>query len=109
MWWIPGTFHPVEEENIEDHVMHSEYYSITPEAAAAVNRAKEEGTSYCRRRHDIGTDLGKSAAEKGRLKAGVETSYFHLSRIYFPDCRCSRDELSFARIDVTYAYQCPVR
>lgn len=25
-----GTFRPVEEENIEDHQMHSEFYSITP-------------------------------------------------------------------------------
>ena len=24
----------IEEENIEDHQMHSEFYSITPEAAA---------------------------------------------------------------------------
>ena len=38
-----GTFRPVEEENIEDHAMHSEFYSITEEAAATVNKAKAEG------------------------------------------------------------------
>ena len=38
-----GTFRPVEEENIEDHQMHSEFYSITPEAADAINRAKAVG------------------------------------------------------------------
>lgn len=50
--------------------MHSEYYSITPEAAAAVNRAKEEG----RRIVAVGTTSVRtleSAAEKGRLKAGA--------------------------------------
>lgn len=38
-----GTFRPVEEENIEDHEMHSEFYSITEEAAQTINRAKAEG------------------------------------------------------------------
>ncbi len=38
-----GTFRPVEEENIEYHAMHSEFYSITPEAAARINAAKAEG------------------------------------------------------------------
>ena len=38
-----GTFRPVTEENIEDHPMHREFYSVTPEAAAAINRAKAEG------------------------------------------------------------------
>ena len=65
-----GTFRPVHVDVIEDHVMHSEYYSITPEAAAAVNRAKEEG----RRIVAVGTTSVRtleSAAEKGRLKAGA--------------------------------------
>ncbi len=38
-----GTFLPVRTEKIEDHIMHEEYYQISPEAAAAVNRAKREG------------------------------------------------------------------
>ena len=38
-----GTFRPVEEENIEDHQMHSEFYSITPQAAEKINKAKAEG------------------------------------------------------------------
>ena len=38
-----GTFRPVNEENIEDHPMHKEFYSVTPEAAAAINKAKAEG------------------------------------------------------------------
>lgn len=38
-----GTFRPVKTEQVEDHPMHAEYYSISPEAAEAVNRAKAEG------------------------------------------------------------------
>lgn len=38
-----GTFRPVREENILDHKMHSEYFEIPLEAAAAVNRAVREG------------------------------------------------------------------
>ncbi|MBA2668969.1 MAG: tRNA preQ1(34) S-adenosylmethionine ribosyltransferase-isomerase QueA [Gemmatimonadetes bacterium] len=39
----PGTFKPVETESVEDHPMHSERFSITPEAAEAVNAARREG------------------------------------------------------------------
>jgi S-adenosylmethionine:tRNA ribosyltransferase-isomerase len=64
-----GTFRPVEEENIEDHQMHSEFYSITPEAADAINRAKAEG----RRIIAVGTTSIRtleSAGMTGKLKAG---------------------------------------
>ncbi len=37
-----GTFKPVTAETLEDHVMHSEAYSISAEAAAALNRANEQ-------------------------------------------------------------------
>jgi len=38
-----GTFRPVQAEELEDHVMHEEFYHISEEAARLVNRAKEEG------------------------------------------------------------------
>lgn len=37
-----GTFQPVHVEKIEEHKMHSELFSISPEAAAQINRALEE-------------------------------------------------------------------
>lgn len=37
-----GTFRPVEEENILDHHMHSEYYVMEEETAKRLNLAKEE-------------------------------------------------------------------
>jgi len=38
-----GTFRPVKTENIEDHEMHPEYYTISKTTADAVNRTKEQG------------------------------------------------------------------
>ena len=38
-----GTFRPVNETNIENHHMHSEYIEVTEETANILNRAKEEG------------------------------------------------------------------
>lgn len=38
-----GTFKPVKEENIEDHNMHYEYYSMTKEVADKLNEAKKQG------------------------------------------------------------------
>lgn len=65
-----GTFRPVTEENIEAHKMHSELFSIMPAAAAAVNRAKDEG----RRVIAVGTTSVRtleSAGAGGRVKAGA--------------------------------------
>ena len=38
-----GTFRPVEEENILDHKMHTEYYQMSEETANILNSAKNEG------------------------------------------------------------------
>lgn len=38
-----GTFKPVKEQKVEDHVMHSEHYYITKEVADELNKAKKEG------------------------------------------------------------------
>jgi S-adenosylmethionine:tRNA ribosyltransferase-isomerase len=39
----PGTFKPVEVEDPAMHVMHGEWYQVSPEAAAAVRAAKAAG------------------------------------------------------------------
>ena len=78
-----GTFRPVTEENIEDHPMHREFYSVTPEAAAAINRAKAEG----RRIVAVGTTAVRtleSAGATGEVKAGSRQQLdadLHLSRL----------------------------
>ena len=39
----PGTFRPVKAENIEDHHMDFEAFSVPPETAAAINECKARG------------------------------------------------------------------
>lgn len=38
-----GTFRPCKTENIEDHNMHSEWYSVSQEAAQIINQTKANG------------------------------------------------------------------
>ena len=64
-----GTFRPVSEEKIEDHKMHREFYTVSQEAAEAVNRAKAEG----RRIIAVGTTSVRTleaACKDGKLQAG---------------------------------------
>ena len=65
-----GTFKPVDEENIEDHEMHTEYYEIAEDTVARINQAKKEG----RRIISVGTTSTRaleSAAKDGELVAGT--------------------------------------
>lgn len=64
-----GTFRPVSEANIEDHKMHKEFYTVSQEAADAINKAKADG----RRIIAVGTTAVRtleSAGADGTLKAG---------------------------------------
>ncbi|MDO5708317.1 MAG: tRNA preQ1(34) S-adenosylmethionine ribosyltransferase-isomerase QueA [Andreesenia angusta] len=38
-----GTFRPVKEENINNHIMHTEHYEISEKAAEIINKTKEKG------------------------------------------------------------------
>ena len=64
-----GTFQPVRVESIKDHVMHSEWYRITDEAAARINAARAAGRPVIA----VGTTSLRaleSAAVDGRVQAG---------------------------------------
>ncbi len=63
-----GTFRPVKVQNVEDHVMHSEEYEISQEAADIINLAKKEG----RRIIAIGTTSVRTL-EANYTKYGVIT------------------------------------
>lgn len=77
-----GTFLPVRSENIEDHSMHEEEYTVSPEVAAAVNRAKAEGrtllavgTTSVRTLESAWVDLGLSgAAGAAAARARIEVA-----------------------------------
>lgn len=64
-----GTFRPVSVEKIEEHQMHREFYSVSTEAANAINKAKAEG----RRIIAVGTTAVRtleSAGASGVMQAG---------------------------------------
>ena len=64
-----GTFRPVQVDEIEDHVMHSEFYSIPTETADLIRMAKQEG----RRVIAVGTTsirtLESAAVDHGMIEA----------------------------------------
>jgi S-adenosylmethionine:tRNA ribosyltransferase-isomerase len=77
-----GTFLPVRAEHIEDHLMHEESYSISAEAAEAVNKAKREGRKVIA----VGTTSVRtleSAWKDGHLPSGEGTTSIFL----YPGCR----------------------
>ena len=63
-----GTFRPVKEDRVEDHVMHTEFFTVTPEAADTINRRRAGGgrticvgTTSCR-------TLESASDENGRIR-----------------------------------------
>lgn len=64
------TFRPVREEVVENHKMHSEFYSISEEAAAVINEAKGRGDRIIA----VGTTsvrVLEAAGQTGRLMPGT--------------------------------------
>ncbi len=64
-----GTFQPVRSENLAEHQMHSEWYTIPQETVDAVRAAKESGRAVVA----VGTTSLRaleSASQSGELQAG---------------------------------------
>jgi S-adenosylmethionine:tRNA ribosyltransferase-isomerase len=81
-----GTFRPVQAENVADHRMHAERFSISGESASAINQAKRivaVGTTTLRVLESARRDAGKIMAQNG------ETDLF----IYPPHDFCGIDSL----------------
>ena len=77
-----GTFRPVKVEDTKDHVMHSELYEITEEAAETLNKAKKEGrriiaigTTSTRTLEANMTEFGKFASAKKETSIFIEPGY----------------------------------
>ena len=69
----------IEEENIEDHKMHEEYYEISAEAAERINKAKAAGGRVIAVGTTSTRTLETVADENGILKAesGWTNSYIY--------------------------------
>ena len=77
-----GTFRPVKADNIEDHVMHSEQYHITEEAAARINAARARGgrvigvgTTSCRTLETMTDAQGVTNAGTGSTSIFIYPGY----------------------------------
>ena len=109
-----GTFRPVKVDDVENHVMHSEYYEIGEEAADRINRAKREGrrviavgTTSVRTLETVANGDGTVRAEKGDTSIFLYPPYrmkcvdalitnFHLPEstlLMLVSCLCSREEI----------------
>ncbi|MDT6980959.1 tRNA preQ1(34) S-adenosylmethionine ribosyltransferase-isomerase QueA [Levilactobacillus zymae] len=78
-----GTFRPVEERNIEDHKMHSEFYRLDAQAAQTLNdvrahggRIVATGTTSIRTLETIGTKFhGQLQADSGWTDIFIKPGY----------------------------------
>lgn len=78
-----GTFRPVEEADIEDHKMHSEFYQLTQAAADTLNevhanggRVIATGTTSIRTLETIGSKFaGKLQADSGWTEIFIKPGY----------------------------------
>ncbi|MCK9398059.1 MAG: tRNA preQ1(34) S-adenosylmethionine ribosyltransferase-isomerase QueA [Methylobacter sp.] len=64
-----GTFQPVRAEDLSEHLMHKEYFAVSPETVAAVRQARARGGRVIA----IGTTAVRaleSASRSGQLEAG---------------------------------------
>ena len=74
----PGTFLPVRSENIADHRMHAERFSISPEAANAINSAQRVigvGTTTVRTLESATRGGGEIAAQEGATNLFIYPPY----------------------------------
>jgi S-adenosylmethionine:tRNA ribosyltransferase-isomerase len=66
----PGTFLPVRVEDVRDHKMHAEYYSIPHATAQTINQARARGGRVFAVGTTVTRALETAASEEGLLKAG---------------------------------------
>ncbi|MEG1103414.1 MAG: tRNA preQ1(34) S-adenosylmethionine ribosyltransferase-isomerase QueA [Oscillospiraceae bacterium] len=77
-----GTFRPVKEDDVLDHKMHSEWYSIDEETAELIRRTKENGgrviavgTTSCRTLEAVGAKYGEIRACSGDTDIFIYPGY----------------------------------
>ena len=77
-----GTFRPVKVESVEDHVMHSEHYHVSEEAAEAINAARQSGgrivavgTTCVRTLESVSDEAGVVHAGSGETNIFITPGY----------------------------------
>ena len=74
-----GTFRPVKEREIKKHVMHAEWFSVSPEAAETINnrtgRLIAVGTTSCRTLESVATDDGRIVPCEGETAIFIYPGY----------------------------------
>jgi len=77
-----GTFRPVKTDNIADHHMHSEYYSISREACDIINGTRKRngrviavGTTSCRVLETVTGEDGITAEGEGETDIFIYPGY----------------------------------
>lgn len=77
-----GTFRPVKVDDVEKHKMHSEYYSVSQDAAKRINEAREKGgriiavgTTSVRTLESTSTEDGKIVAGSGYTDIFIYPGY----------------------------------
>jgi S-adenosylmethionine:tRNA ribosyltransferase-isomerase len=64
-----GTFRPVQTDLVEEHTMHAEFYAVSEEGAAVINRAKEGGGRVFAGGTTVARTL-ETVGSTGRVKPG---------------------------------------
>ena len=77
-----GTFRPVKEDEITDHKMHAEHYSLSEEAAAIIERTRARGgrviavgTTSCRTLESVGLTDGHVRPAEGWTEIFIYPGY----------------------------------
>ncbi len=77
-----GTFRPVSEENVEDHVMHREYYEVTDDAAKRINAARKNGGRIIAVGTTSTRTLESTADENGIVHANKDWTSIYITPGY---------------------------
>ncbi len=77
-----GTFRPVKDENVENHIMHSEFYKINSKTADIINSTRANGgriisvgTTSCRVLETVSSDDGYVKASEGWTNIFIYPGY----------------------------------
>ncbi|MBR2985308.1 MAG: tRNA preQ1(34) S-adenosylmethionine ribosyltransferase-isomerase QueA [Clostridia bacterium] len=122
-----GTFRPVKVDDVENHHMHSEFFSVSQESADVINKAKQEGrrvicvgTTSVRTLESAVDERGIVQATSGNTEIFLYPPYkmkvvdalitnFHLPQstlLMLVSCLCTREEiLSIYDVAVSEKYR----